>query len=384
MVRIALITNNPPPYRIPVFERLGKMPGVHFQVIFCSKREPYREWDVPPLNFDHLFLRERFFSINDRYLHHNPDVFPALKRFQPDVIVTDGFFPTPLYAFGYAVAKGIAHVPFTDGTDISERKLSKVHKLIRRVVYARSGAFLSASIGGDRLFQSYGIPAERCFRSYLCIDNDAFSPEPGQAKKQYDFIFCGRFEQGKSPLFALQVAVETANRMKRKIKILFVGSGSLEQSLRTEAARHADHIEARFHGYATQQELPALYRSARLFLFPTQGDVWGVVANEACAAGLPVIVSPHAGVVGELVLNGQNGFVCDLDVGLWADRATLLLMQPDVWKSFSKCSLSLVREYTFDNAAAGFLAACRYALPATKPGSIKMPGREVRNDKGGR
>ena len=56
-----------------------------------------------------------------------------------------------------------------------------------------------------------------------------------------------------------------------------------------------------FHGFAAQRELPDLYRSAKVFLFPTLADVWGVVANEACAAGLPVIVSPHAGVAGELV-----------------------------------------------------------------------------------
>jgi glycosyltransferase involved in cell wall biosynthesis len=373
MTRIALVTNNPPPYRIPVFQRLGRMPGVAFQVIFCSEREPYREWDIPPLDFDHTFLRERYITVNRRYIHHNPDVVPALKKFLPDVVVTDGFYPTQLYAFGYALMKGVAHVPFTDGTDISEKALSRVHRMVRRVVYARSNAYLSASIGGDRLYQSYDVPAERCFKSSLCIDNDAFAPRAEPMQKRFDFIFCGRIEQGKNPLFALDVAVDTAKRLRRKIKILFVGSGSLEQSVRAEAARRQELVEAEFHGFATQRELPSLYQSARLFLFPTLADVWGVVANEACAAGLPVIASPHAGAVGELLLNGQNGFVCDLDVGLWADRAALLLLQPDVWKSFSLCSLALVREYSFDNAAAGFLAACRFALRDAEPGNMQLP-----------
>jgi glycosyltransferase involved in cell wall biosynthesis len=104
-----------------------------------------------------------------------------------------------------------------------------------------------------------------------------------------------------------------------------------------------------------------LYRSARIFIFPTLWDPWGVVANEACAAGLPILVSPHAGVAGELVLNGENGFICDLDVSLWADRAMLLLTQPDIYRKFSDRSRSLVSKYTFDEASSGIVTACRFA-----------------------
>jgi glycosyltransferase involved in cell wall biosynthesis len=373
MLRVALVTNNPPPYRIPVFERLGRMPGVSFQAIFCSEREPNRQWDLPPLDFDHVFLRERFFEVKGRYIHNNMDVIPALKKFSPNVVVTDGFYPTQLYAFGYAMVKGWAHVSLTDGTDISEQGLSGLHKLIRRFVFARSRAFLSASGGGDRLYQSYGIPAAQCFKSHLCIDNDLFSPESHQVEKQFDFIFSGRIEPVKNPIFALDVALKTAKQLGRKIRMLFIGAGSLEPQVRATAALHPALLEAKFHGFAAQRELPALYRSASLFLFPTLFDPWGVVANEACAAGLPVLVSPNAGVAGELVQNGENGYVCDLDANLWADRAAMLLARQDLWLQFSKRSLTLVREYTFDNAALGFLAACQ------EQGSEKHGGAKRRH-----
>jgi glycosyltransferase involved in cell wall biosynthesis len=372
MLRIALVTNNPPPYRIPVFERLGRMPGVIFQVIFCSKREPNRHWDLPPMNFDHVFLRERYITVKERYIHNNPDVFSALKRFGPDVVVTDGFYPTQLYAFVYTLMKEVAHVPLTDGTDISERALSKIHKIIRRLVYARSGAFLSASVGGDRLYQGYGIPPERCFKTHLCIDNDAYMHAADQGEK-FDFVFCGRIEPAKGPDFALSVAAETAKRLGRRTKILYVGSGSQEQSVRAAALQQSELVDATFHGFASQKELPSLYRSARVFLFPTHADVWGVVANEACAAGLPVIVSPHAGVAGELILDGQNGFVRELDAGHWAECAMPLLTRQELWDRFSRRSLSLVSDYTFDKAALGFLDACRFSLSSADLCKVRMP-----------
>jgi glycosyltransferase involved in cell wall biosynthesis len=364
MPKIALVVNEPPPYRVPIFNRIAQVPGVTFQVIFCCRREPNRKWNLPPMQFDHVFLRERITTTADgRYIHNNPDVIAALHRFSPDVIITNGFNPTHLYTFAYAMARGVAYVPMTDGTDLSERGLSKLHRLARRTVYSRSRAFIAASTGGDRLYHGYGIAPEKIFRSCLCTDNDAFLSAPQPPEKTFDFIFCGRMEEGKRPLFALEVAAEVAKKLNRKASILFVGSGSLEQQVRDAAASQADLVDAGFHGFATQQELPALYRSARMFLFPTAADVWGVVANEACAAGLPVLVSPHAGVAGELVRDGENGHVCELDVGLWTQHAARLLMQPDLRQAYAERSLALVSQYTFGHAAAGILDACRFALP---------------------
>jgi len=371
MLRIALVTNNPPPYRIPVFQRLSKFPGVDFHAVFCAEREPYRHWDLPVMDFPHTFLKERIIRLRGKYIHNNLDVVPTLKRLAPDVIVTDGFYPTQLYAFGYAAAAGIAHVPLTDGTDVSEQALSHVHRIVRRVVFAKSTAFISASAGGQRLYESYGIAPQRCFISHLCIDNELFRPREAQ-QKRFDFIFCGRIEAAKGPLFALEAAVATAKKLGRKVAILFAGSGSQDEELRKAAALQTEFVDAVFHGFAAQRELPDLYRSARIFLFPTRADVWGVVANEACAAGLPVIVSPHAGVAGELVRDGENGFVCRMSADLWADRAATLLREPALWQRFSDRSLSLVGEYSFDNAAAGLLAACRASVPAMEPGRTKI------------
>jgi len=370
MIRLAIVTNEPPPYRIPVFQRVGRMPGITLQVIFCTRREPNRHWDLPPFEFDHRFLRERISTVKGRYIHNNPDILLALKRFAPDVIVNDGLNPTQLYAFAYAWIRSVPHVPLTDGTYESELRLSHVHKLVRRIVYSRSSAFLSASIGGQRLFESYGVPPERCFKSYLCIDNDAYQHALEPAEPMFDFIFCSRIIPEKGPLFALDVACATARRLHRKVRILFVGSGSDEQRVRTAAARMTDTVDAQFHGFALQRELPALYRSARVFLFPTHADVWGVVANEACAAGLPVIVSPYAGVSGELILHGENGYICALEAELWAEHAASLLSRQELWESFSRRSLALVKKYTFDNAAHGLVDACRYAFASRTRGNV--------------
>ena len=362
VLRIALVANLPPPYRIPIYQRIAETPGIQFRAFFCCKREPNRHWDLPTLDFDHCFLKERFVTINGRYIHNNPDVIPALHRFDPDIVITNGFNPTHLYAFTYAMVRGLIHVPMTDGTDVSEQTLSVIHRSVRQLIYAKTEAFVAASRGGHRLYQQYGISDEHRFTSCLCIDNDIFVRASETTEKRYDFIFSGRLENVKNPFFALEVADETAKRLQRKVSILFVGSGNQEEKLQRTAALNADRVEATFHGFAAQGELPALYASARIFLFPTTWDPWGIVANEACASGLPVIVSPHAGVVGELVIDRENGFVQELDTQKWSKKAAQLLTQQSLYERFSNRSRELANNFTFDRAAEGLIAACRHAF----------------------
>jgi glycosyltransferase involved in cell wall biosynthesis len=278
------------------------------------------------------------------------------------VIINDGFNPTHLLSFLYAVINKIPHIPMTDGTDLSEKNFSFIHKLIRKIIYKRSASFISAAQGGKRLYASYGIPEKSCFLSCLCVDNEKFQTNQLSTTKIFDFIFCSRLEKEKNPEFAVQVAYLTASRLGKKCSLLFVGSGSLEASLKKLALQYKESLEIIFHGFATQNELPALYRSAKLFLFPTQADVWGIVVNEACAAGLPIITTPYAGVVNELVINNKNGYVRDLNAHAWVNCATELLSNPTLYANFSQHSLTLVAPYNFITASDGIKRAILHAM----------------------
>ncbi|WP_225984706.1 glycosyltransferase family 4 protein [Noviherbaspirillum aerium] len=373
MLRISLVSNELPPYRIPFFEALDRMPGVSLQALFCTRREPNRHWETPTLHFGHEFLKERIITIKGRYIHNNPGVIAALHKFAPSVIITGGFNPTHLYAFAFAVARGIPHIAMTDGTDRSEKGLGRWHKAVRRMVYARSSAFIAASKGGTRLHHGYGVADDACFRSCLCVNNELFAPS-AQTRRDVDFLFCGRIEAVKNPLFAFDVALATARKLGRRTSIMFVGAGPQEGELRELAAHHAAMVDASFHGFMSHDELPRIYQAARIFLFPTTWDPWGVVANEACAAGLPVLVTPEAGVAGELVLNGHNGHVEALDVESWSANAARLLTQTDDWERLSRNSMAMASEYTYANAAKGVVDASLHAIAQRHPGTARVHG----------
>jgi len=367
-IKVAIITNIPTPYRMPVYALLSCEPDIDLHVVYCSAREPDREWNLGEARFAHTFLSESFVQFRGRFIHINRDIWPVLGKLRPDIVITTGFNPTHLMAYAWARRHGSRHVAMTDGTQESEARLSLIHRWVRRWVYARSAAFIGASEGSARLYRSYGIHDDALFKSHLCADNARFFQAPAQAKR-YDFMFCGRFEAVKNPLFALDVAREAGRRLGRRVSIVFVGSGALEAETRARAGSMEAEVEAVFTGFARQEALPGWYGASRIFLFPTLWDPWGVVANEACAAGVPVLVSPQAGVANELVRDGETGFVMPLDLERWAEAALRLLTTPALYAAMAERCRERVREYSHDHAAEGIAQAVRAADRACIPGS---------------
>lgn len=353
-IRVGFVINCPAPYRNAPLEILAKNPELVCRTFFCSKLEPIRNWRVDALGFDHEYLKERFYVSNDKVVHTNFDVWSALKRFRPDVVITAGFNPTYLFAYLYTRVHKAKHIAWTDGTAISETVLTPIHRVVRHHIYPRSAAFVGASDGSVELYRKYKVPKDLVFKSRLAADNERFFAV-GPVAKKYDFIFSGRFTEIKNPFFAIDVVKGVARKLGRKVSIAFIGAGSLEAQMRSAA--NVEGVEAHFLGFAQQDELPARYAASRLLLFPTLWDPWGVVANEACAAGVPVLVTPVAGAANELIVNDKNGFVLPLEVDRWVDAAARLLTDQALYERFSAESREMVRDYTYENSAKGLLNA---------------------------
>jgi glycosyltransferase involved in cell wall biosynthesis len=362
---VAVVTNIPAPYRVPVYDRVAQEPGIDLHVFYAARSEPNRQWDLPPLQHHHSFLRERFSGRSrGQFTHDNPDVVAELRRFDPSVVLTTGFNATHLYGFAFSYLRGRRHITMTDGTLQSEAELSWLHRLVRRVIIKRSDAFVAASNAGRSLLMSYGAPPDRILLSPLCANMSVKWHDVAPRAAGLDFLFSGRLLTIKNPLFALEVACAAAQRHGRRERLAILGDGPLEAPLRLRANELAQQVDVDIVGHVSQMEIPAWFASARVFLFPTSFDPWGVVANEACLAGVPTIVSPHAGAAGELIVDGVNGFVRPLDLSRWTDAAVELLTDDSLHARFSGQALRRVQGYSFDNAAKGIADAIRMATDA--------------------
>jgi glycosyltransferase involved in cell wall biosynthesis len=366
--RIAIVTNMPSPYRIPVFDALPALTGADVHCLYLTRKEGNRDWQLQTSSdvVQTHFPPSRELKVGNKYIHFTTGLPALLSEIAPDVVVTTAYSQPYLAAFAHAWRRNIPHVVMTDGTDTSEQELTWLHRLVRRAVFARSAAFVGPSQGSRRLFASYGIAPNAIFQSHLCADMARFQAADlaaagAGAERPVDFIVSGRMHPVKNPGFAMEVAAGVAHRIGRRVSMVYLGQGPLWDDLQAQARRLSALVDVQFPGFLDQAALPPAYRQGKVFLFPSSWDPWGVVANEACAVGLPVLVTPVAGSAGEIVRDHENGRILPLDLPAWIDAASTLLTDDALWQRMSERSRALVAGYTYDHAAHGLADALAFA-----------------------
>lgn len=104
-----------------------------------------------------------------------------------------------------------------------------------------------------------------------------------------------------------------------------------------------------FTGRLTDKRLVSVYRSADVFVLPSELEAFGIVVIEAMASGVPVIVS-NCGGMKDIVKDGTNGFLFDVgDARQLAEIIKVLLSNEELRIRLAKNGKKTVRErYTID------------------------------------
>lgn len=352
--KIVLITSIPSPYRITVFDEINKHLNTDFIVLYTSKSIPTFNWIAPDLKHAHHFINE-----NDGHpLVKNRGIMTKLKKINPDVIITCGFNKTMLKAMFYGITNKKKLIANTDAWELNEKSYSFMHILIRKIMYKRMHAFIPVSKKGFKNFLRYNIKKEKIFISHYAIDNE-YSSKFITSEKSFDIMFSGQFIDRKMPLFFCDIAIKL-NKLIPNLKVLLLGDGDLKENALNKLK--SNNVNFHYAGFIQKEELPKYYSSSKLFLFPTKLDSWGVVSNDACAVGVPVLTTDNSGAAGDLVINDYNGYVLPLDVNLWTEKIIELLQNKLKYSTFSSNCLSQIKNYNSKEAAEGILNAINYAL----------------------
>jgi glycosyltransferase involved in cell wall biosynthesis len=168
----------------------------------------------------------------------------------------------------------------------------------------------------ERLATRYRVPRE-CLRLILTpIDTRAFHPMDrctakrlaGLTPTRRYLLFVGRLDDSVKRVSALMRTFAVLAAEHPDTDLLIVGDGPDGQKLRDLAARLApDRIC--FRGWlAGAHALAPLYSAAECLVLPSWREGFPTVVGEAMACGLPVLAS-HVGGVGELVVEGQTGWL---------------------------------------------------------------------------
>ena len=155
-MRIALVTNIPSPYRVLQFNKIAEELGSNFIVLYTAKLAFNRKWKVKNIKHNHIFLKKTLLSLPNKSIYFNTDIWKQLKQIKPTIIITAGFNPTMLIAFLYSKFKKIRHIVFTDAWLQTVDSLSFFHKVIRKIIFRFSDAFICIGKKGKEYLLKYG------------------------------------------------------------------------------------------------------------------------------------------------------------------------------------------------------------------------------------
>lgn len=241
----------------------------------------------------------------------------ALRQMDPDAIVVNGYATLwDILAALYARSTRRRSFSVFDST-AADHARDWLREGAKRVLLATcfDGIFCSGSRSHEYLL-SLGFPDQRIVEGYDVVDNGHFaSPAPrtmsGLPEVPY-FLAVARFAPEKNLEVLLDAYDNYASGEIRGSRepwpLVLAGAGPLDSQLRRRSAAISAGAIL-FPGVVRYHNLPELYQRAGCLVLPSLSEPWGLVVNEALAAGCPVLVSDRCGCVPELVHHGRNGFV---------------------------------------------------------------------------
>ena len=171
------------------------------------------------------------------------------------------------------------------------------------------------------------------------------------------FLMPVRFVEKKNSLGVIEAYAQYHKRIKdRALPLVICGKGPQEAVMRQKIATHGLENNIRVVPWLAYEQVPRASRQSRAVLLASTHDQWGMIVNEALAAGAPVLVSNRCGAH-ELVRNHVNGFTFDpYDIehlgrlfDVMTENETLVIqMRQEAAKSMESFSIERWIQHHFD------------------------------------
>ena len=391
-MNLTVVTNILTPYRVPLFEAIGKRVD-RLHVLLMAEREENRDWKLGEAAFQRDVLPGFHVKLPgaEVSLHVNHGVMRALRRVNPDVVLSGGFAPANLTAWLYCWLHRRTFVGWGELSMQDVASTSLLKRGVRRMMTSWSDGAIASSSEARDVFIHYGAPASKVQTAIMPIDVEYFHAQSMAWRNSEWFTYerarytspillsVGRLTErkGYQELFAIYDAMI---RQRPDVTLLIVGDGpdraTYESYVRSQNWKHVH-----FLGFRQAEEVVKYLALADLFVFHTLSDPFGAVLSEAMAAELPVVSSIHAAATKDLVDDGVTGFRIDPKHAEESARVLLrvLAMTSSERAALGRAAYERVRCHDIDSTAdhmVEFLKSLQQVC--LQPTSNRMPVEPVK------
>jgi glycosyltransferase involved in cell wall biosynthesis len=225
-------------------------------------------------------------------------------------------------------------------------------------LFKNSDALIVVSHDMYRQLIKLGAPSEKIIINPCGVEVTQFyGADPANADPV--FISVGRFMDKKAPHLTL-TAFNQVLRTHPEARLIMIGDGPLQESCKQLAQALAITGAVEFRGACSHEQVAEEMRMARAFvqhsIKTSYGDSEGtpVAVIEACAAGLPVVATRHAGIM-DVIIHGETGLLVEEgDVQGMAQAMSQLVAYPSLADRFGKSGRErVIEEYSMAKSIKG-------------------------------
>lgn len=294
----------------------------------------------------------------------------TLSEIKPDILVLNGYQqPATLAALVWSklFRKPTVLLSESKEDDAARRVLTEQIKKVIVSTY-------DSSLVGGRKHKEYlvklGMSHDAIFIGHNVIGNDDYHPDklldlpyPLETDKPF-FLSINRFISRKNiPTIVKAYAKYCSDFSSQPWDLILCGDGDLRPQIEGQIQSLGLQNSIHLPGFLQPQELLPYFAHAKCFIHASTQEQWGLVVNEAMAAGIPSIISSCCGCFEELIIDGKTGF--GFDSGSFLELSELMLKVSSHefdMESMKTSTLEHIKKFSPKLFATSLNQAVQYAL----------------------
>ena len=250
-----------------------------------------------------------------------------LERLSPDLIFIPGWaFDLSKKIKNWAKVNNIKLALMSESKE-NDKKRFIISELYKK--YFVLPSYSAAIVGGEihaKYLQQLGMLKNKIFFGYDIVDNEFFRLEANKSRSNRLSVLKGFKNLPDEPFFMSAFRLIKRKNAKNMLiaykeylnsignsswNLVICGNGEQFNELNELCLELEIINKVKFLGFLDYYQLATLYGLASCFIHPAFSEQWGLVINEACASGIPILSSKTVAASSELVKDKYNGYLFD-------------------------------------------------------------------------
>ena len=326
MKKLLYITNIPAPYRqkrYNLMQEIFPKNGIEFEVLYMAKIEPDRNWIIPPESFRYNY--KIFNGIHPEIIgfhaHFNPGLLSRLLKKDYDIAIIGGMASPSHWLAPFFIPRKVIKIMSVESNLFSTVRKKGIGAKIKELLINKMDAYqVTGTPQMDYInFFSKKASKKKFIKLPNIIDEEVFRDAVSSLRKNHQQELRKSFGVDEKTqmwvlparLIPIKGIIPFLNLIKgiKNFKLFIMGNGELENEIKDLIAK--EKLPVYLTGFIQQDEIIKYYAAADLFILPSLKDSSPLSAIEACASGLPLLVSSRIGNLEDVLDGSKNGWHYD-------------------------------------------------------------------------